>query len=297
MILLTQDSLAISRVGRDLSATRNDHIRLSYELAKHQLDATADALRQLGRADAQSTKTLDEARSLLERAARDLRAGDYQSARQAVRDASPQVQQLRRTTWELEVRNFTSPASTPLCASFATLPLHREAAKYFAAGQWSENLLSAGGFESLDEMLRSGWRQEQAAGGREGARVELSSQDPAAGRSALRLVMPAGGRQTQTGQPIPFSVTSPPIPVRAQQVIRIQGWVDVPGLIADRKHRLMIIDSLTGEDLAERIVTTRGWQEFTLYRVCPVDGDLRLTFRMIGSGEARLDAVSVSVLR
>jgi hypothetical protein len=296
-ILLTQDPLAISRVGRDLAAIRNNHVRLSYEVATARLNATATTLSQIGRADAQSANTLDQAGSLLERAAKSLRAGDYNSAWQAVRDAGPQVQQLRRTTWDLEVRNFTSPAASPLCASFATLPLHREAEKYLATGQWSENLLPAAGFESLDEMLRSGWRQAHAANVSHAALVELTPQDPAAGRSALRLVMPAANRAEQTGQPPGFSVTSPPIPVRAHQVVRIHGWVDIPGLIADRRHRLMIVDSLNGEDLAERIMTTHGWQEFTLYRLCPADGDLRLTFGLISGGEVRLDDVSVSVLR
>jgi hypothetical protein len=296
LILLTQDPLAISRVGRDLSTIRDDHVRLSYELAKHQLETTIKTLRQIDRADAQSAKTLEQARAILERGEQSLRGGDLLRARQATRDAGRHVQQVRRTTWDLEVQNFTSPASSPLCASFATLTLHSVAAKYFEAGRWSENLLPAADFESLDAVLRGGWRQQHTAGSSGSGLVELTPAEPAAGRSALRLVMPAGDPSTDE-QASTFSLISPPISVRARQVIRIQGWVDVPGLTADKRDRLMIADSMNGEDLAERITTTRGWQEFTLYRLCPTDGDLHLTFRLLTDGEARLDDVSVSVLR
>jgi hypothetical protein len=56
---------------------------------------------------------------------------------------------------------------------------------------------------------------------------------------------------------------------------------------------LMITDSLGGEAMAERIPITSGWQEFTLYRSVPHDGDLQLTFALTGFGEALLDEVTV----
>ena len=59
----------------------------------------------------------------------------------------------------------------------------------------------------------------------------------------------------------------------------------------------MIIDSLGGEPLAERIGETSGWRQFALYRAAPSSGNLTVTFALTGLGEVCIDDVSVRVVR
>ena len=55
----------------------------------------------------------------------------------------------------------------------------------------------------------------------------------------------------------------------------------------------MIIDSLGGPSMAERIPVTDGWQEFTLYRGVESDRELQITFALTGAGEAMFDEVTI----
>jgi hypothetical protein len=58
----------------------------------------------------------------------------------------------------------------------------------------------------------------------------------------------------------------------------------------------MIVDSLGGPPLAERVHETEGWQEFTLYRAATQSGPMTVTFTLTGLGTACLDDVSISLL-
>jgi len=59
---------------------------------------------------------------------------------------------------------------------------------------------------------------------------------------------------------------------------------------------LLVVDSLTGEALADRIGQTKEWRQFALYRVAPQSGVMCVTFALSGIGEARLDDVAIQVL-
>lgn len=297
LVLLTQDALAINRVAQDLAHLRTSLIDLTLEILKMQTQETAQTLDQIGRGDPHAAKSIDDARSATERAEQMLQAGNFKQAWLAIQEAERLVQRIRRATWEVEVRNFPSPASSPLCASFATLPLHRNAARYFASGRWSQNLLPAAGFENLEQMLSSGWRQQRASNDTRDAIVELTPQNPAAGRSALRLGSTAEDGPNRVEAKWSIAIVSPSVSVRSGQVIRIRGWVNIPTRISGSDDGLIIQDSQTGEDLAERIQGTNGWEEFTLYRRCPRDGGVRLYLALTGSGEARLDDLSICVLQ
>ena len=76
-------------------------------------------------------------------------------------------------------------------------------------------------------------------------------------------------------------------------MVCIHGWVHVPAAITGSVDGLLILDSMTGEPLAERIGETPGWREITLYRMAPHSGQLVLTFALSGLGEAWLDDVTV----
>ena len=70
----------------------------------------------------------------------------------------------------------------------------------------------------------------------------------------------------------------------------------VPAPITGSADGLLIVDSLSGEALAERIGKTDGWRQFVLYRVAPQSGTMSVTFALSGLGEAQLDDVVIQVV-
>ena len=96
----------------------------------------------------------------------------------------------------------------------------------------------------------------------------------------------------------PVWITSPPVRIEAGQLICIHGWVNLPSPVAGSVDGLMVVDSLSGDDMAERIVDkTKGWKEFTLYRAARESGMVSVTFRISGLGEVRLDDVTIQAVQ
>jgi hypothetical protein len=88
-------------------------------------------------------------------------------------------------------------------------------------------------------------------------------------------------------------LVSAPMQVEAGRVMLIHGWVNIPKRIVGSVDGLLILDSISGEPLAERILQTKDWQEFSLYRAVPRSGPMTVTFALCGLGEAFLDDVTV----
>ncbi len=295
LVLFTQDPLAINRSTRVLAESRTQTATFRQQIAAIQLRQTLDIVGKLARAEP-AKPMLDEARAMLERAEQLLRSGDSRNAVVATRAVQDLVRRVQYETWEEAVLAFPSPASSLLCSSFATLPLHGEATDGLATASWGNNALQAGDCESLDAMLRSGWRQHASDAATGSTLVEVSLQNPAGGRSALRMVSrhPSYDAPATTAR---LSITSAAVSVEAGQSLRIHGWVKVPEAIAGCSDGLMIYDSISGDELAERITQTGGWREFTLYRIATHSGELTMTFALTGFGEAWLDEVTVAILK
>ncbi len=296
LVLFTQDPLAINRSTRVLSENRKQAATLRQEMASIQLRQTTEIIGKLGRMKP-AKPALDESKAFLDRAEQLLRGGDARDALAATRAAQSLICRVQREAWDEAVLAFPSPASSLLCSSFATLPLHAEATNRLATATWTTNALASGDCESLDAMLRSGWRQHASESSAETTFVELSLVEPAGGRSSLRMVARQSSKANAATNASPLSITSAPVSIEAGQSLRIHGWVKVPEPIVGSDDALMIYDSGSGEELAERIEHTDGWREFTLYRIATHSGELTLTFALTGFGEAWLDELSVVMLR
>jgi hypothetical protein len=255
-----------------------------------------------------------------------LETSDFENCHALTTKAEHLLARVRRGHWEQTAAAFPSPAASPAIAQFATLPLHWVVAERMRKGGFGPNVQAAGDMESLDQMLKSGWRRVgQVSGASAGppsgdahhrggpsatgvalshptgdiaVDVTLSLADPHSGRSALRL-------QAWTADPKraplalerpPVWVMSSPVPVRQGQLVRIHGWAHVPRRAGALSEGLLVFDSLGGSDLGDRIRATQGWREFTLYRAVPQTGELTVTFALAGLGEASVDDLSVSLL-
>jgi len=160
------------------------------------------------------------------------------------------------------------------------------------------NLLPAGDFENLQAWLGSGWEHIQHPVTGVTPRADLVPEAARSGTLGLRLAVTATDSEQvpQLVESAPVWIASAPVNLDARTLVAIRGWVRIPEPIQGSADGLLVIDSLTGPALAERIQANDEWQEFVLYRVYPQSGPLRLTFAMTGMGTAYIDDVSIQTL-
>jgi hypothetical protein len=299
LILLTQDQLAINYVGRTSAEIRQDFAARQLEIAEMVLEETEATNKQFASQRTKSVPSESElvrARTDLRQASRLLESGDASHAIPLAARCREICRRIRRASWEATVLNFPSPVSSPLCTSFSTLPLHFAAADRLARTPWSVNALPAGEMEQMDHLIDSGWRLLRADTSDVEIDARLTLEAPHAGRFSLQLrAWEAGESRRGLAGQWPLTISSAPVPVRSGELVRIHGWVKVPRRFSNSWDGLMIFDSQSGPDLAERILETQGWQEFVLYRAATATGDLHVVFAQTGLGEAWLDDISVTL--
>ena len=238
------------------------------------------------------------AQESLQKCTRTIAAQNYADAYLSAEEAMRPFRLLEREHWLAASQIATSQTASPMLATFTTLPGHWSFLRENAYRSPSTNLLVGGNFENLQIWLNSGWDHFQHPVPGVSAQANLVPEAAHSGTLGLCLsVAPSVPNQ------VPQLVESPPVwimsaPVRLEKgsLVVIRGWVRIPEPIQGSPDGLLIIDSLTGQALAERIHANDQWQEFVLYRACPESGAVRLTFAMSGIGTAYVDDVSVQAL-
>ena len=299
LVLLAQDPLVIDAVTRRAGQNARLIAELERQLAAQRLQSVSSLVEQLShRAPPKfaAAQHLAVARQNLQRCDAQLAAGDLRSAAALARRVTPPLRLVERAYWEAALVGESAVAS-PATVSFATLPWHWDLMDRVAVGRFGSNLLPGGDFEDLDTMLQRGWRHCQYTPPRVHAAADLVAEAAHSGSRGLRLTARCVDPEHPPAmlETSPVWITSPALPVEAGQLVRIHGWAYVPAAITGSVDGLMIIDSLTGEDMAERIDKSGNWREFTLYRAVQQSGAMTVTFLLSGLGEARLDDVTVQV--
>jgi len=298
LVLLTAEPLVKSRVRGQADAVGRRAAQLQRELAAKKLRVVEQIHHQLSARTAPNPLAatwLDAAREKIHLSDAALAAGDYPTAyRQAQRGMRP-LRLLQRAHWESAARLLPSPVTSPAAVSFATLPWHWSLMEQIASARPGPNAVEGGDFEELGTMLTAGWQHFQHPSPGVIAEADLTPEAARSGRLGLRLAAkPITPDQPEILVESPPSwITAPAVPVQAGELVSIHGWVQVPEPIRGSVDGLLIIDSLSGEPLAERIVETAGWKEFTLYRVATEPGNIAVTFALSGVGEAWVDDVTV----
>jgi hypothetical protein len=300
-VVITQDPLAVHHLGRTFAEIQQEAGRLRYDLAVRRLVRAIEIDRELASSEhplSAAGAWLPEAQGHLDQARRQLETNDWENLHVSVSRAEQGLAKVRRGHWEQTAGVFPSPAASPCLAQFTCLPLHWQVARRMQQGQFGPNEQAAGDMESLDAMLGAGWRQERRPPPGVKCDVSLSLQNPRAGRSALRMqawVDDAKVAPQVIEEPLVW-ITSSPVPVRQGQMVRVHCWVNVPRPLAGSLDGLVAFDSLGGPVLGDRVRSTQGWRELTLYRAAGQTGDFVMTFGLTGLGEAWVDDLSVSVL-
>jgi hypothetical protein len=302
MVLFAQDPLVIDAVSRRVAAYAKPSAELQRQLAGRKLETVGQWIGSFGSrlpATLGAAEALATARRELEQSDARLKAGDFPSASLHARRAMRPLRKLERAAWNVAMTGLFSPIASPGTASFATLPWHWNLMDRLRSCQAGPNRLPTGDFENPDLMRQSGWRYDrQAVPGVEAA-ADPMKEAAHSGRMGMRLTARADDPENPPAmvETPPVWITTPAVPVEPGQIVRIRGWVNIPAAITGSVDGLLVIDSLAGMDLAERIDKTAGWREFTLYRAVEQSGPMTVTFALSGLGEVRLDDVAVEVMQ
>jgi hypothetical protein len=303
LLFLAQDPAIIEAVSRRAAASGKQTAELERQLAAQKLDTAIRVLGQIGgRMPPQTVidpgKDFDIARQNLQSCDSRLASGDYAMASTYARRAMMPLRRLERAAWETAMSGRDSPVAIPGTSSFQALPWHWALVDRTATMRNGANRLPCGDFENIAMMVRAGWRNFQRATPGIQTAADLVPDAAHFGRLGLRLTARADNPENPpaTIEMPPLLVTSPAVPVEAGQIVRIHGWVNVPTALTGSVDGLMVVESLTGEEMALRLDKTKGWREFTMLRIVPQSGPLVLTLAMTGLGEVRLDDLTIEVL-
>jgi hypothetical protein len=302
VVLLTQDTNVVRFTMDHLREKGRRAAELRRHLSGH-LQLTAETIHQRLVDEGQVppemlpplATLLRTARSELQQADHHLTVADFHAAYLAAGRATRPLSILMRRHGDRARRSLGSPVAGPLACQFTTLPEHWRFATYLQAAHVGANQLPAGEFESLASLTSAGWEHLQFSQQDLKPSVHLAREAARTGRSGLRLRVRSNTPDPppEMVEATPVWVTSAPVPVGTGQLVRIQGWVNVPRPLTGSIDGLLIYDSLGGEPLAQRFAETSGWQPFTLFRVAPANGTLRVTFALTGMGEAWIDDVKI----
>ncbi len=298
LVLLTGEPLVIYDLRQRANAIARRAAQLQRELAGAKLQAVEHVHQQCpldATGEPQSLAWLAAAQQGIRAADASLGTRDYAAAYEHAQRAMRPLRLLERAHWEPAVEALVSPVSHPAAISFNTLPAYRALVGQIASTHSRASLIGEGRFDDLDSMLRAGWRHFQRASAGIDADAELASVAAHSGRFGLRLTArpaPGGDADVLIENP-PCWVTGPAVRLEPGQMVSIHGWVQVPAPITGSVDGLLIVDSLSGEPLGERIHKTAGWQQFALYRMATEPETLTVTFALSGLGEAWIDDVTI----
>ena len=313
MLIVTQDAIVMNALLRRTAERGARMVQLQRELMQAEFERTIQVDQQLasqGHAAAQSQQYIATAQRELQKAesmasnfnvpgafaaGTDL-ATTYEQARRVLRP----LQLLQRTHWDAAVSNLGSPMVAPLAANYMTLPVQYSFNEQIGRLRLGPNQLVGGDFDDLNHTLQSGWQHYEHP--QEGvlSKAEFST-DTRAKQKSRRCLHLSAWPATDRGaaglvESPPLWITSPAVQVQAGQWLRISGYLFTRKPISGSLDGVMIIDSIGGEALAERIGEAASWRSFTLYRFVPTTGPFTLTVALTGLGDAWLDDITIETV-
>lgn len=250
---------------------------------------------RIGRNGAIAGGAINEAINFVQRAEAMSAASNALTADEFV-DQAEQRLALAQNQFLREARApFRSAGASPLLVHPALVASHWKLASRLGQAAWLPNALAGGDFENLQHMVDNGWVNRRTEDDSIDTHVELTPAAAVGGGFGLSMSASSNRTTFEVVESAPVWITSGNIPVRAGQTIRIHGWAKLAAPLKGSLEGLTIIDSMGGPSLAERITQSEQWQEFSLYRGVPSDGNLNITFALTGLGTALVDEVTVRI--
>jgi hypothetical protein len=299
MIMLTSDAQAFSQVSQFLRriASRAAHLhRDAVAQRLHDLDKVVAATTDNSIGSSAHTRLLDRARQSMAICDRDLKNGNAELAYNRVCEIDKLLSQA-----EYVVRNSGEPslgAATPLEFHVTTFTDDQRLKKSLATAPGTSKLVG-GDFENLAALLQLGWRHQQLPMSGISSAVRLSPDSPHQGSYCLELEARSidAGLHTSVVATAPVWISSPPIEVRAGELVEISGMARVAEELIGTVDGLQIIDSLGGPGMATRIKLAPSWRPFHIIRGVTSDTQLVVSIALSGLGKAQVDGFAVRTLQ
>ena len=299
-VVLTQNPLVVNkltksyeRVGKQTLVQMRNELTQQWMAIMQLID---QQMGRMGKSSSAASGAFNQAANEYRNAQTQLNGSSQQAAIDFLNRADERLAFMRRDMITGPLGMFQSKTSTPFVSHTSLIPLHWELANRLRDVSWNPNGLAGGDFENLGMMMSNGWKNQRLEDNQFVTRVELSEAAKVDGAYGLKLSVAAQSQPPAVVDSTPLWISTPEIPIRGGQLVRIHGWVHVPQVIRGTHDGLMITDTLGGPDMAERIPVTKGWQEFSLYRGASKDGTIQVKFSLNGMGEALLDEVTIRMI-
>jgi len=300
LIVLTADPLVRDYLQRTISHNQNRILSAQQDLLNLKLQNTIKVLRTVRTAipDELINSDVVMTTELVEQSRHRLLNQEWELAENLIARADHSIDHIRNKIWSAQLKKWPSPVAHPLLLAFETLPAYVNSMSQVSAGYWSTNRLQGGDFESLTSLVNRKWQYYRHPSHSIESVVSMSSEFVRQGRHCLKINTSISDDRLidSSFTESPMWLASPPVAVHAGQMVKINGWVNIPEKLISNGDGLLVFDSIGGVSLAERFHQTSGWQPFTFLRMAPSDGNVTVTFVMMGIGEAKIDNVSVQLL-
>ncbi len=299
-IVVTSDRDFIRRIEHKMKAVQERSARTTIDLAAAKLQRVGSINSELGSLKMRivdAAATLTRADQRIRDAESAFQRGEFHEARMSSRQAMKLLRILQRSHWEAAVRSLTFATASPHAVSYQTLPDHWKMIARLGSSPMKidSNLIRSGDFEDIELMSVEGWQhiQDDSPDLRRSAELYQSGRS---GNYCLRLVAaPAAGNEIpQVIDKAPVTVKTPPVLVRAGQVVHVGGWARVVAPIAANFDGATLSDNLLGNVAAIRWNEPQEWQPFELIREIQQSGELQLTITLHGLGEIHFDDLQIN---
>ncbi len=295
LAILSREALVIANVERRVQRSTGVMAELTSQIGESLYERTERLVGGLAGADRAVVE--DELRKVAKdlSACRSLAANGEFTRMQSL--ATSAVTQLGRTRRALHRRARRAPERTPLNEYVDGLPLQASFLSRTVAAGGPVNLLSIGEFESDRVFGSEGWQVYQDASAQIVVSIEPADDPAASGRHCLRVSpAPLATQRSTIVSSRRAWLESPPIPVSAQEIYRIEGRVRSEGLMGYDGPIIRVYDSLAGPQLGFEANRTDGWRSFSFLHAAVAPGELTVTIELAAPGNVWIDELRVNQL-
>ena len=301
VLIASEDSIAFKYVQDSIQTFPHQGIlALRLEILKSEQDGLQSLLEKLSRKGIRNPIVY----SALQESAKSLILGDRFVRENQPSSALATIIKLQRQIDEVKtaISEKLLPDQKVLTSAFTSdfklLENSIAASEFMAQATWSENRLKESSFLNVQELAKSGWKQNLNESGGIQAGVRLVETDFKDGiRPVMAITAWHSNGQNVQADVTPIWLSSPQFDIQKKQFFRIEGWIKIDRKIENSHDGFMIIDSVGGPILAHREYETNGWKKFTIERITANDSGLQLVFALTGTGKVELAGLSIKATK
>lgn len=304
--VLTDNPVVERYVSRQLSQTAVESAEDWLDIAGHQLQVASriTAARWPEPQDALSKtyySTITAAQVRVEQGFGELRANRPGRAVDAAAQALDAAQMIIYESFQTATSNLSSPQSSPLVLSPASLHYHWSLARSCQRSQWRELALPGDDLANLNAMLEFGWSQQRRLDERAELLVELMPRvDNSILQPGLRLAaVPRSGQVLPGGyEGASIRVRSAPASAERGELVRVTARAIVRKSPVEPGAGLLVYDNKCGPALGQLVRGEPGQVvPIELYRFVTDNTPFRLLTELRGECDIVLEGIKLSAIQ